>query len=255
MTKTLKNTLHLNKTGVISLIGAGGKTSLMFHLAKELSKSKNRVLTTTTTKIFMPKPFQSPDTIIENDVDKLIQKAKINLKNFSHFSAGSKYDPVSKKLIGFNPDIIKQLWQTRLFDWIIVEADGAKQKPLKASGPHEPVIPKNTTHLILVTGLDAVGRILDDDSVHRSKIFSNNTGVGMGELINEQSIAASINFEIRKAESFCCPVLNFVLLNKADTLGRAASGKKIAKLLKKIEKIEKIITISLKDNALIKYVA
>ena len=254
MINTLKDTLNLDKTGIISLIGAGGKTSLMFQLAKELSQFKHRVLTTTTTKIFMPKPLQSPDTIIEKDVDVLIQKIKINLKDFSHFSAGREYDPVSKKLIGFNPNIINQLWQTSLFDWIIVEADGAKQRPLKASGPNEPVIPKNTTHLILVTGLDAVGKTLDDSSVHRSKIFSDNTGVSMGEFINEQSIAASINFEIKKAESFCHPSLNFVLLNKADTLHRKAAGKKITKLLKNNKKIEKIITISLRDKALIKYI-
>ena len=255
MRNSLINALQLNNKGVVSLIGAGGKTSLMFLLAKKLSQSKNRVLTTTTTKIFMPGSDLSPDTIIENDVDELIKKARTNAKQFRHFSAGRRYDPLSGKLKGFEPETVDQLWQTKIFDWIIVEADGAKQKPLKASNLNEPVIPKGTTHLILVTGLDAVGKTLDDHCVHRSKIFSNNTGVGMGELINEQSIAASINFEIRKAESFCCPVLNFVLLNKADTLGRAASGKKIAKLLKKIEKIEKIITISLKDNALIKYVA
>ena len=54
---TLSDTLHLYKTGVISLIGAGGKTSLMFKLAKELSQLKHRVLTTTTKKIFLPQPF------------------------------------------------------------------------------------------------------------------------------------------------------------------------------------------------------
>ncbi|MCP4670807.1 MAG: putative selenium-dependent hydroxylase accessory protein YqeC [Desulfobacula sp.] len=250
----LSDTLHLHKTGVISIIGAGGKTSLMFQLARELSKLKNRVLTTTTTKIFMPKPLQSPDTIIENSVDKLIQRAKINLKNFSHFSAGKKYDPVSKKLIGFSTHTINQLWKTCLFDWIIVEADGAKQRSHKASGSHEPVIPKDTTHLILVTGLDAVGKTLDDHSVHRPEIFSNNTGTGMGDVIDEQSIAASIDFEIKKAESLCCPAFNFILLNKADTLHRTASGKKIAKLLKKNKIIEKIIVTSLKDGLSIKHI-
>ncbi|MCD4678214.1 MAG: hypothetical protein K8S18_19810, partial [Desulfobacula sp.] len=63
MTNTLIDNLQLNRRGVISLIGAGGKTSLMFCLAKELENSGKTVLTTTTTKIFMPTPDQSPVTV------------------------------------------------------------------------------------------------------------------------------------------------------------------------------------------------
>jgi len=233
-------------------MGAGGKTSLMFLLAKKLSQSKNRVLTTTTTKIFMPGSDLSPDTIIEDDVDELIQKARTNAEQFRHFSAGRKHDPISGKVKGFEPETVDQLWQTKIFDWIFVEADGAKQKPLKASNLHEPVIPKETTHLILVTGLDAVGKTLDDHCVHRPEIFSDNTGLDMGEKIDAQSIASSISFEIKKAKALCSSSLNFVLLNKADTSLRQASGNRIAKILKTDKNIEKIIIASLKDKVAVK---
>ncbi|MDA3918633.1 MAG: selenium cofactor biosynthesis protein YqeC [Deltaproteobacteria bacterium] len=255
MTNSLIEALQLNKKGVISLMGAGGKTSLMFLLAKKLSQSKKRVLTTTTTKIFMPKPDLSPDTIIEDNVDELIKKTRYNIRHFRHFSAGRKHDPVSGKLKGFEPNIIDQLWQAKIFDWIIVEADGARQKPLKSSNLHEPAIPKETTHLILVTGLDALGKTLDDHYVHRPQIFSDNTGLGMGKTIDAQSIASSIGFEIKKAKSLCCSSLNFILLNKADTSSRLASGEKIAKILKPDKNIEKIIIASLKDNIAVKNIA
>ncbi|MCF8109113.1 MAG: hypothetical protein K9J81_08985, partial [Desulfohalobiaceae bacterium] len=42
------------RSGIISLVGAGGKTSLMFQLAREIAARKQRVLTTTTTRIFSP---------------------------------------------------------------------------------------------------------------------------------------------------------------------------------------------------------
>jgi len=176
--------LQLSGKGIISLIGAGGKTSLMFQLAKEIIQSEKKVLTTTTTKIFMPKSYQSPDTLVEDNLDKLLKKVKSNLNKYSHFSAGSKYDKGSNKLKGFTPAVIHKLWQAKLFDWIIVEADGAKQKPIKASNQHEPVVPKDTTHLILVAGLDAVGKILDDKYVHRPKIFSENTGTIIDKIIS-----------------------------------------------------------------------
>jgi probable selenium-dependent hydroxylase accessory protein YqeC len=49
---------------MISLVGAGGKTSLMFALAKDLQHRKKKVITTTTTKIFQPGPEESPKVIL-----------------------------------------------------------------------------------------------------------------------------------------------------------------------------------------------
>ena len=248
MTNTLINKLYLNRRGVISLIGAGGKTSLMFRLAKELKASGKTVLTTTTTKIFMPEIGQSPVTIIESAADKLVKKLKSQLNHYPHFSAGSRHDPVTGKLNGFAIDIIDELWQTKLFDWIIVEADGARRKPLKATNSHEPVIPRTTTHLILVTGLDAVGTILDDKHIHRAKLFSENTGLALGKTIDEQSIAISTAIEIKKAKTLSHPLFSFVFLNKADTPERISYGQKIAGFLQTNKNIDQIITASLKDK-------
>ncbi len=251
MTHSLMDILQLSGKGIISLIGAGGKTSLMFQLAKEIVQSKKKVLTTTTTKIFIPKPYQSPATVVEDDFDKLMKKMESNLNKFSHFSAGSRYDKGSNKLKGFTPAIIRKLWQKKLFDWIIVEADGAKQKPIKASNQHEPVVPEETTHLILVAGLDAVGKILDDQYVHRSKIFSSNTGLALRETLTEQAIAKSIAFEIEKSRQLCQSQLNVVFLNKADTSDLKAYGLNITNLLKTDTSIDKIITASLKNKVVI----
>ena len=48
-----------------------------------------------------------------------------------------------------------------LLTWDIplpIEADGARRMPLKVPAAHEPVIPGETTHVLSVYGLDAVGR-------------------------------------------------------------------------------------------------
>lgn len=248
MTNILTDKLKLNKKGVISIVGAGGKTSLMFLLAKELAGSGKTVLTTTTTKIFMPTPEQSPFTIIAGSIAELAEKSRSRLNRYHHFSAGKEYTLKTGKLTGFSPGSIDQLWQTGLFDWIIVEADGARQKPIKATALHEPVIPKVTTHLILVTGLDAIGKTLDENHVHRAAVFSKNTQLAMGETIDEQSIATSIAMEIKKAKDFCNAPSNFVFLNKADNPDKLSSGKKIAELLQTSKIINQIITASFIDD-------
>ncbi|WP_457552173.1 selenium cofactor biosynthesis protein YqeC [Desulfobacula sp.] len=252
MTTQLIDALQLNGQGVISIIGAGGKTSLMFQLAKQLADSGKTVLTTTTTKLFMPTPDQTPFTIIAGSIDELIKKSGPRLKQYHHFSAGKGVDLATGKLLGFSPDIIDQLWQARLFDWIIVEADGAKQKPLKAMAAHEPVIPKATTHLVFVTGLDAVGCCLDETHVHRAALFSSAIDLALGETIDETSIAKSIGIEIKKIGHLNSVLSNIVFLNKADTRDRIRSGQKIAALLKTQKTIHRVIIAALIDNTPVK---
>ncbi len=87
------------------------------------------------------------------------------------------------------------------------------------------------------------------------KSFQTIQGLAWGKKIDAQSIASSIGFEIKKAKSLCCSSLNFILLNKADTSSRLASGEKIAKILKPDKNIEKIIIASLKDKTVVKNIA
>ena len=246
---TLIDQLNLTDRGVISLIGAGGKTSLMFRLAKELADSNKRVLTTTTTKIFMPNSDNSPETIFAESMDALLGQIKDRLQHYSHFSAGSRYDSNLRKVIGLPPEMIDQLWHADLFDWIIVEADGAKRKPLKATGPHEPVIPSLTGHVILVAGLDAVGLPLNDDHVHRAQVFSRNTRRPLQSIIDEQAIATAVAIEIHKAKSSVQTVKTVVVLNKADTPEMIASGHRIERILARQTAIDKVIVTSLLKQA------
>ena len=54
----MSRALDLPGTGLLAIVGAGGKTSLMFRLATELTAGGARVACTTTTRIFPPAPDQ-----------------------------------------------------------------------------------------------------------------------------------------------------------------------------------------------------
>lgn len=252
MAPSLINSLCSTPKGVISIIGAGGKTSLMFRLAKEISGDGGTVLTTTTTKIFFPDKSLSPETVMASSARDLIEKSKAGLRRHSHFSAGRHHDLVSGKLEGFSPETLDVLWRAGLFDWIMVEADGSRQKPLKATDVHEPVIPSSTTCLVLVAGLDSLGLPLDEAHVHRASIFSKNTGLGLGQPVTEAAMAASIALELQKAAGFCTALDQVLVLNKADTPGRIESGRCIANLLKRNDTITRTLIASLTDEPCIK---
>ena len=56
---------------VVSLVGAGGKTTLMFALARELAAPQKLVITTTTTKIFYPSPSDTPYVLVSENEDEI----------------------------------------------------------------------------------------------------------------------------------------------------------------------------------------
>jgi probable selenium-dependent hydroxylase accessory protein YqeC len=184
---SLREGLMLEGGGVVSLVGGGGKTSLMFKLARELSMAGDTVLTTTTTKIFEPSRDQAACVILSGSVPDILDRADELLDEHLHLTAAVGKLPESGKLCGFQPEIIGELWNAGLFQWIIVEADGAAGKPLKAPADHEPVIPACTTRLVGMLGLNGVGQPLTERLVFRHEHFARLTGLRLGSNVSDCS--------------------------------------------------------------------
>ncbi|MFH0725753.1 MAG: selenium cofactor biosynthesis protein YqeC [Pseudomonadota bacterium] len=238
MITSLQVVFRLSDAGIVSIVGAGGKTTLMFRLAGELANAGQPVLTTTTTKIFRPAPAQSAHVIIDADPIKMIRQADCFHADALHITAAAGCDETNGKLLGYAPEAIACLWKSGRFRWILVEADGAARKPLKAPATHEPVIPAETTVLIAVIGLDAVGEPLTEEWVFRSPLYAQRTGCSLGTAITPESICEVLTHPegIMKG----CPVNagRFVFLNKAQTPFRRAAGRKVGTILKQAGRIQ-----------------
>jgi probable selenium-dependent hydroxylase accessory protein YqeC len=217
--------------GVISFIGAGGKTSLMFHLAGLLALAGQRVLTTTTTRIFVPTPEQSETVLVDSDPLTVLRLATSSLKSSSHVTAAAAYMDDSGKLKGFDPEDIEVFEQSDLFDWILVEADGAVGRPLKAPAGHEPVIPSNTSVLVAVAGLDVIGKRLSEVFVFRSALAGKLMGLAEGEIVTESALVRFFKQSHGPFKDAPPGSRRFIFFNKADDPLRCAAGARIAKQL------------------------
>ncbi|MEA3230780.1 MAG: putative selenium-dependent hydroxylase accessory protein YqeC, partial [Thermodesulfobacteriota bacterium] len=87
--ESLREILLCGNGGVISLVGAGGKTSLMFRIAREVSNAGESVLTTTTTRIMWPDKKQSSEIFLAATPKLVIEKASVLIKNNLHLTAAS----------------------------------------------------------------------------------------------------------------------------------------------------------------------
>ncbi len=228
---SLREGLMLGEGGVVSLVGAGGKTTLMFRLARELAAAGETVLTTTTTKIYAPGPEQSSHLILSRSLPEIAQQAQKLLKKYRHVSAAANKLSDQGKLGGFTPEIVQNIWDRRLFRWILVEADGAAGRPLKAPGEHEPVIPACTSLLVAMIGLNGAGRPLNDQWVFRPERFLQLTGSNPGAQISESDILAVLVHPKGVFKNAPTDALRIVFCNQADIPRNFAAGQRLVQAL------------------------
>jgi probable selenium-dependent hydroxylase accessory protein YqeC len=190
---SLKEALDIHSKDVISIVGAGGKTTLMFALSRELSMHEKVVITTTTTKIFPPSSSDTPYLLISQEEKEIVDFILKKAGALGHITIASKMLAGSGKLQGINPLLISRLITLSPVNYIIIEADGASRKPLKAPDLFfEPVIPQQTSLVIPVVGIDALGCALSEENVFRSEIASKLTGLSLGKPISAEAIVTLI---------------------------------------------------------------
>jgi probable selenium-dependent hydroxylase accessory protein YqeC len=229
---SLDLTLDLSGGGVITLVGAGGKTSLMFTLARQLAGPNSAVLTTTSTKIKLPTKDQSPHLHEVRDAQDLLNRLGRLDAVPTHVTALAPVQDHPQKRTGLTPNDIDTLAAVGPFRWIIVEGDGAARKPLKAPAEHEPVIPASSSHVIVLAGLDGLGQPLGGTSVHRPDLFANLSGLTPGEAVTPEALAKVLNHPLGGRKGVPGDARVTLFLNKADRWGWRPAAEAVSRYLR-----------------------
>lgn len=241
--------LGIREKELISLVGAGGKTTLMFRLSQELVHRGKNVLTTTTTKILEPSLNETPFVLIDKDEERIKEFIYKNIDHYHHITIGSERLEFGK-INGIYTDLIDDLFNLKNLGYIIVEADGAARKPIKAPREKEPVIPSDSTSVIGILGIDGIGMELNDRNVFQAERISKLTGVSIGEKISEDVLTILFTHQegIFKGKPLSARAIAF--LNKVDIPEGIAKARRVANGIVGKRKffIEKVILGQLKFN-------
>ena len=126
--------IRLPKHAVISVVGAGGKTSLIFAWARELASAGKNVVITTTTHMYRPERMEEDGIriVVSDDPER------------------------PDKVMAPPAEVLDSLRDAA--DVVLIEADGSRRMPLKWPAPWEPVVPDYTDFTVCVAGLSALGR-------------------------------------------------------------------------------------------------
>jgi probable selenium-dependent hydroxylase accessory protein YqeC len=238
----LKETLDIETGEVISLVGAGGKTTLMFALAHELVARGESVITTTTTKILYPSTGETPLVIVEADEERLLNEYLRSVPRYRHVTLAKERLPAGK-LNGVSRELVIKLAEITPISYIIIEADGAARRPLKAPNLTEPVIPQNTSLVIPVVGIDALGLSLTEENVFRAEIAARLLGLAIGQPIKPEAVAKLITQTQGMFKDVPTRARVVPFLNKVDLAGGLSKARELAELILQIEhaQIEKVV--------------
>ncbi len=231
----LTHAMAISGGGVISLVGAGGKTTLMFCLAKELEASGASVLATTTTKVRIPGADDARRIIISSDIKDILNSARCTKAYPRILFAAAREISSQGKLVGFQPSFIDSIAASGAFQWIVVEADGAAQRPVKAPAPHEPVIPESSGWVIGILGIDVIGKPLNESNVFRPERFASITGLSMEKPISAASLAKVLAHPEGILKGCPKEAAAVAFLNKADTSKVVSNGREVVALLREMK--------------------
>lgn len=173
---------------LVALVGAGGKTTIMFRLAAELAAHGERVITTTTTHIFVPRSDQTEALILTAEYERWRETIAEALATHRHITIAAN-TTTEGKLQGIPPEWADDLRTSPGIGAVLVEADGAKGHLIKAPAAHEPVIPASADLVLLLMSADALGQPLSAAIAHRPEQISVLTGLALGETITPQALA------------------------------------------------------------------
>ena len=200
--------------GIIALYGAGGKTTLLERLARELAGMGEKVLLTTTTKILRPAGIPA---VINDDLEAAAAALREKFHRYNLVALGSSLLS-GNKFVGIDSAWAKELLAGGPASYIIIEADGAARKPIKGYASFEPVLPWEANLIVPVQGIDALGLPLEEKNVHRAELFAQATGAPLGEPLAPLHFSRSLLQMIARGRKQSPRARIVPLINKVDLL-------------------------------------
>jgi probable selenium-dependent hydroxylase accessory protein YqeC len=234
MTLDLVDAFGLGSRELVAFIGGGGKTSLLLELSRQLAAQGDRVLITTTTKLGLD---QTEGTEVCWSIDWYeIESALDRGRPVFVLSEGDDH-----KVLGYDPETVGELYADSSAGYVLVEADGSRGRSLKAPDAHEPVVPQAASVVVVVMGVDAIGRTIFEAS-HRPARTAQLTGRAEADLITPEVAATVLTDPDGGLKGIPSPARVIVAITKV-TEATAAAAAGIEALVQTSARVDRVVTI------------
>ena len=218
----------------LALVGAGGKTSALFQLARELLETpsepyqKNAVLVTATTHLATNQILLA-DHHFSIHTPEEFERLEIQLPSGVILITGTPAgeDRVSGLNLATIDRVCELAERQRLP--LLIKSDGSQLRPIKAPAAHEPVIPQSVDTVLVTAGLSALGKPLNPEWVQRPELVARITGLSPGDTITQDAFEALMTSPAGGLKDIPESARRIALLNQADSPQLQTSANHIAK--------------------------
>ena len=230
-------------SGIVCAVGAGGKKSTLYRLARE---HRGRVgVTATSYTTFFPAELRALEIVAEAAELEQRVLASAGAGCVAYARPGDK----PARLRGVPTDLVGHLHYEGGFDATFVKADGARMRWLKSPREDEPVIPEAATTVLMLASARALGEPLDDRVALRLDYIHHICGTRPGDVFSPLHLATLFSDErgLLKGSEGCTviPVINMV-----DDESRVALAEEAARLaLERSERFDRVILACMKRDA------
>ena len=236
---TISKSMRLSSSPSIAFVGAGGKTTAMFQLARELTPP---VILTSTTHIGAWQIPMADHHIIATKSDDL---SNIKFKDVTLITGPIKQDDRTESV---NKELLYWLHAEsgRNHLPLLIEADGSRQRSLKAPRDFEPPIPDFVNNVIVVAGLSALGKPLSEETVYLPEYFSKLSGLQFNHIITPDAIVNVLCHPLGGLKNIPKDSRRTALLNQSDSPGLQSVAHGMVKPL--LANYDSVIISSLKEK-------
>jgi molybdenum cofactor cytidylyltransferase len=227
----LREALGIREREVVSITGGGGKTTILYRLAREAAAAGGKAIVAGTTRFTPPESGYVPRIVLHEQASELLDGIRRALETDDVVLVGTGWGNQGR-IMPVEPGLLREMRDMEGVSIVVAEADGSAGRPFKAPAEHEPVVAPSTSLLLTVTGIDVLGKPLTAEFVHRPEVVASLTGAELGSAVNED-LVARVLLDEQGGRKGLPPSARWVpVINKVDTPERLACARRIAGLLR-----------------------
>ena len=228
--------------GVICFVGAGGKKTSIYALAGRLDQA----IVTATVRIPIFDGHVSSLHVTEDPTEVL--------EHDSPWPLGLVPAREGNRYLGYEPTVIDSLAEIARGP-ILVKADGARTRWLKAPNDREPQIPASATVVVPIASAHVVGQPLDDTHVHRVNRVSDISGLQPGDRITADAVGRVIASSEGGMKGIPAGATAIPLINMVDNEQLATTARTIADVIHAESTVDHVVLAAMRQpNPLVEVV-
>jgi probable selenium-dependent hydroxylase accessory protein YqeC len=214
------------REGIVCVVGAGGKKSLIYALARGHGGCVALTATAHTTEF-------PADLAVERIVDEeAALPGRVAGVPPGRSVAYARPSAKPGRHAGVSAGTIRAIHEQGRFDATFVKADGARMRWVKAPSADEPLIVPGSATVVPVVSIHAVGEPLTEQVAHRVERLEAVTGLARGAILTPEALGrllASGQGALRGADGIrVVPVISMVDNEQQEDLARATAAAALA---------------------------